>query len=118
MTIGYSARGQCFDNAPAATDAYYSGFMPFFTTMESSIYGNQIPVTLQALKDGDGVWWYADLQVDYGALPTLINPAPVNVYGSCILQNDPVTNFQLGAELGSAVAFAMVVVFVIRRIYR
>ena len=118
MATGFLYKDFCYALKSQADDAYFSNQNP-------SYFYNSVtaPTTLQITKfiPASGSWVLNKQTITYTTGVTVNNWNQATVtptYFSCSITNDPLTNFQLGTELGTAVMVAMVTVFVIRRMYR
>lgn len=118
MATGFLYKDFCYASKSQADDAYFSNENPSYFYNSATA-----PTTLQITKfiPASGTWILNKQTITLTTGATVNNWNVVTVaptFFSCTTPNDPLTNFQTGVELGTAVMVAMVTVFVIRRMYR
>jgi hypothetical protein len=109
MPLGYSSAGTCFATTAEAIDNYYSHPSAIVNGSNTAVY--------RPVKDA-GIWKYERKFTDTGNTSFIQGSLNTNIYGSCEVPNDPTTQFYTGMELGWAVASAVVIAFVLRRLRR
>lgn len=114
MASGWMMKGVCYAVQQDAIDAYFQSIPPtVLTSATNTIVHGYVRSAVPA--------WISNKQTfsSTGVITNNYSVAQANpVMGSCVLPNDPVTNFADGVTIGWGVASAMIIVFLIRRVQR
>ena len=110
---GYLSSNVCFANLQEAIDNHYSDIPPSVLVTPTSTH-------FFLYEQVSGIWHQKKFEVlNNGSVVSYFdNVATSPVFAGCAKSDDPLENFQHGAELGTAISSLMVIVYVVRRIYR
>lgn len=108
MASGYLVNNACLVSLESATDAYFSGIPPSLAS-GSTVY-------FSMLQKDTAAWNLLNYQISPTGVYSLLNTTAMTapVFPVC----DPTERFFDGMQLGWGVAAAMIVVYVIRRVFR
>lgn len=110
--MGYIFEGTCYATEADATDAAFQGYSPSFLSGNPTLH-------TYLWRNSSGQWSIVQDSITNGVTTTQWTASPQTLtFSTCDTPTTPYESFQQGHELGWAVASVMILVFVIRRIYR